>query len=66
MYKVIKRFFDLQQDCCYAVGDEFPRGNIKVDADRINELSSNSNKLGVPLIVEIADKPKRARKKKVE
>lgn len=66
MYRVIKAFTDLQASHVYYVGDTFPHNGVEVDAGRIAELSSNKNRLGVPLIEEIAEKPKRSRKKKDE
>ena len=67
MYKVINRFFDLQDNNhAYSVGDIFPHNGVEVDAERIAELASDKNRLGVPLIEEIAEKPKRTRKKKDE
>ena len=67
MYKVIKSFTDLQDNnYAYYVGDTFPHNGVDVDAGRIAELSSDKNRLGVPLIEEIAEKPKRVRKKKEE
>lgn len=67
MYKVINRFFDLQDNNhVYYVGDTFPHNGVEVEAERIAELSSDKNRLGVPLIEEIAEKPKRTRKKKDE
>ena len=67
MYRVIKSFTDLQDNnCAYYVGDTFPHNGVEVDADRIAELASDKNRLGVPLIEEIAEKPKRTRKKKEE
>ena len=67
MYKVIKSFTDLQDNnYAYYVGDTFPRNGVKVGAERIAELASDKNRLGVPLIEEIAEKPKRVRKKKDE
>ena len=67
MYKVIKSFTDLQDNnYAYYVGDIFPHNGVEVDAERIAELSSDKNLQGVPLIEEIAGKPKRARKKKGE
>lgn len=67
MYKVIKRFRDLQDNNhAYSVGDTFPHNGVEVDAERIAELTSDKNRLGVPLIEEIAEKPKRTRKKKDE
>ena len=67
MYKVIKRIRDLQDNNhAYSVGDTFPHNGVEVDAERIAELASDKNRLGVPLIEEIAEKPKRTRKKKDE
>lgn len=67
MYKVIKSFTDLQDNnYAYYVGDTFPRNGVEVGAERIVELSSNKNMQGVPLIEEVAEKPKRTRKKKSE
>ena len=67
MYKVVKRFYDLKDNNhAYSVGDTFPHNGVEVDADRIAELASDKNRLGVPLIEEVAEKPKRTRKKKSE
>lgn len=67
MYKVIKKFRDMQDGLhSYSVGDTFPHNGVEVDAERIAELASDKNRLGVPLIEEIAEKPKRTRKKKDE
>lgn len=64
MYRVIKSFTDLQDNnYAYYVGDTFPRNGVEVGAERIAELASDKNRRGVPLIEEIADKPKRVRKK---
>ena len=64
MYKVIKKFRDMQDGFhAYSVGDTFPHNGVEVDAERIAELASDKNRLGVPLIEEIAEKPKRTRKK---
>ena len=67
MYKVIKSFTDLQDNnYAYYVGDTFPHNGVEVGAERIAELASDKNRLGVPLIEEIAEKPKRTRKQKAE
>ena len=67
MYKVIESFTDLQDNnYVYHVGDTFPHNGVEVDSERIAELASDKNRLGVPLIEEIAEKPKRTRKKKEE
>ena len=65
MYRVIKSFTDLKDNnYAYYVGDTFPHNGVDVDAERVAELSSDKNRLGVPLIEEIAEKPKMTRKKK--
>ena len=68
MFKVVKRFYDLKDNNhAYSVGDIFPHPKAKVSEKRIAELSSNKNKLGVPLIEEIHEKPsKKATKKAVK
>ena len=67
MYKVIKSFTDLQDNnYAYYVGDTFPHNGVDVGAERIAELASDKNRLGVPLIEAIEEKPKRTRKKKDE
>ena len=67
MYKVIKYFTDLQDNnYAYYVGDTFPRNGVEVGAERIAELASDKNLQGVPLIEEVAEKPKRTSKKKSE
>ena len=67
MYKVIKSFTDLQDNnYAYYVGDTFPHNGVEVGAERIAELASDKNRLGVPLIEEIVENPKRTRKKKEE
>ena len=67
MYKVIKSFTDLQDNnYAYYVGDAFPHNGVEVGAERIAELASDKNRLGVPLIEKVAEKPKRTRKKKDE
>ena len=68
MYRVIKAFTDLKDNNhAYSVGDLFPHDGVEVDADRLSELASSSNKLGVSLIEEIEEKrPQRKRKKAKE
>ncbi len=67
MYKVIKSFTDLQDNnYAYYVGDTFPHNGVEVSAERIAELASDKNRRGVPLIEEVAENPKRTRKKKSE
>ena len=67
MYRVIHKFYDLKDNNhAYFVGDTFPHNGVEVEAERIAELSSDKNRLCVPLIEEVAEKPKRLRKKKDE
>ena len=70
MYKVIKPFTDLQDsNYKYDVGGIYPRKGLHVLQSRINELASNKNRQGVPLIEEIPEKveePKKEKKKSVE
>ena len=67
MYKVIKSFTDLQDNnYAYYVGDTFPHNGVEIDSERVAELASDKNRLGVPLIEEIAEKPKRVRREKEE
>lgn len=65
MYRVVHKFYDLKDNNhAYSVGDTFPHNGV--DAERIAELASDKNRLGVPLIEEIAERSKRTRKKKEE
>ena len=67
MYRVIHKFYDLKDNNhAYSVGDTFPHNGVEVDDERIAELASDKNRLGVPLIEAIEEKPKRTRKKKEE
>ena len=67
MYRVIHKFYDLKDNNhAYSVGDTFPHNGVEVEVERIAELSSDKNRLGVPLIEEVAEKQKRTRKKKDE
>ena len=64
MYKVIKAFTDMQDNnFAYNVGDEYPRKGLSVLQSRINELASNKNRQGVPLIEEIPDVEDKPEKK---
>ena len=67
MYRVVHKFYDLKDNNhAYSVGDTFPHNGVEVDSERIAELSSDKNRLGVPLIEAIEEKAKRTRKKKKE
>ena len=69
MYKVTKRFYDLNANHAYSVGDTFPHNGVEVDAERIAELATENNRMRTPLIEKVEEpeeKPKRTRKKKDE
>lgn len=64
MYKVIRYFTDLQDDdYIYREGDTYPRKGLKPTADRINELASEKNKRGLPLIKKAVEKTVKPKKK---
>lgn len=69
MYRVIKAFTDMQ-DNNYAYDPKnparntYPRKGLNVLQSRINELASNKNRQGVPLIEEIPEKVEEPKKKK--
>ena len=66
-YKVIEYFEDLQDNGRpYNVGDMFPVDGNTVTAERLAELASTQNRRRIPLIEEVAENPKRTRKKKDE
>lgn len=48
MYKVIKDFMDLQDE-----NHIYRKGRVK--KERAEELASEANKIGVPLIMEVGD-----------
>lgn len=52
MYKVIHSFFDIEDKTkhVYEIGDKFPFDDRKISKKRIEELSSNKNKIGEVLI----------------
>lgn len=69
MYRVIKAFTDLQ-DNNYAYDPKdparntYPRKGLNVLQSRINELASNKNRQGQPLIEEIPEKVEEPKKEK--
>ena len=51
MYRVIEYFTDLHDDDHeYREGDVFPREGIKVSKERLEELASDKNLRGTPVI----------------
>lgn len=56
MYKVVKYFKDMQDDGHpYNVGDAYPREGLEVAESRIEALSSNKNRRGIPLIAKVEE-----------
>lgn len=67
MYKVLRRFEDLQDDRhLYQPGDNFPRAGLKVSEERVRELSSCENKRHVPLIKVISQEQEKSIESEVE
>ena len=65
MYQVIKRFVDIcDSGHVYHVGDEYPHHMRSVSMTRINELASDKNALGEPLILEIITEAERKKREK--
>lgn len=65
-YVVKTMFFDLQDgNHRYQVGEGYPREGYKPSKARIEELASDKNKQGVPLIAEVKEEeaPKKTSKK---
>ena len=68
MYRVIKAFADMQ-DNNYAYDPKdpsrntYPRKGLNVLQSRINELASDKNRQGVPLIEEIPEVEEKPKKK---
>ncbi len=59
MYRVIRYFTDLtDKNRAYNAGDIYPRQGLTVSVDRLVELSTDKNKRGVPLIVEVEEAKK--------
>lgn len=65
MYRAIIPFCDLQDNGrSYEAGEAFPRPGLSVSKARLNELSTDSNRMGFPLIEEVPDAPVRKKVKK--
>ena len=64
-YRVVKFFNDMQDNnFAYHVGDEYPRKGMSVLPSRINELASDKNRQGCPLIEEVPEKAEEPKKEK--
>lgn len=58
MLKVVRMFHDLQDNAHeYNIGDTYPREGYEPSLSRIEELASDQNLQGVPLIVRIDEDP---------
>lgn len=67
MYQVIKRFVDIcDNGHVYHVGDEYPHHMNSVSMTRINELASDKNALGEPLILEVITEAEREKREKLK
>ena len=56
MYKCVVFFSDLHDKSFeYRPGDIFPRSGLKVSPERLEELSTNKNRRGIPLIVKVEE-----------
>lgn len=52
IYRVIKTFTDMQDNNRkYSVGDTFPRTGLTVTKKRLDELLTDKNRRGIPMIV---------------
>lgn len=60
MHKVIRSFVDLHDNGYrYQVGEVYPRQGAKSENARVEELSTNKNKMGAPLIEEVPEEATR-------
>lgn len=56
MYKALSHFTDLQDNgYTYHAGDKYPRKGYEPSKARIEELSTDKNRRGVPVIAKIDD-----------
>ena len=64
-YHAVVDFVDLQdENRFYHAGDVFPRDGKKVSTERFDELATNKNRMGYPLIAPdpVKAKPKRTKR----
>ena len=63
MYKVIKKFADLEdRNHIYEVGDVYPREGSEPTDERVAFLASDQNKLKTPVIQLVPEKKKKKEK----
>ncbi len=56
MYVAAVRFADLKDNKrLYEAGEKFPRDGLSVTAERIQELAGSNNRMGYPLIKQVAE-----------
>lgn len=60
-YKVIKKFRD-RDDRVFEIGESYPFSTVT--KERLTELSTKSNKYGVPFIEEVKEEKKEKKSKK--
>lgn len=66
MYKAISYFKDMKDNMHpYNPGDTFPRDGLKVDAKRLEELSTDKNRRGKP-VIELAKEEEAEKKPEVK
>lgn len=67
MYKAISYFKDMKDNMHpYNPGDTFPRDGLEVDAKRLEELSTDKNRRGKPVIELVKEKKKAEEKPEVK
>lgn len=67
MYKAISYFKDMKDNMHpYNPGDTFPRDGLKVDDKRLEELSTDKNRRGKPVIELVKEKKKAEEKPEVK
>lgn len=63
MHRVVTPFTDLlDENHVYSVGDTFPRAGVEASQERLAYLAGSGNRLGVPVIEAVQEKPRRGKK----
>lgn len=67
MYKVIKKFADLEdRNHIYNIGDVYPREGAEPSDERIEFLASSQNKLKTPVIELVLEKKKKKKEPEIQ
>ena len=67
MYRAAVEFFDLQDNNRrYEAGEKFPRDGLLVSEARLQELSTDANRMGHPLIAAVQSEEKKPTRKRVK